>query len=32
MKAGRERIFINTRFFDLLMRPESAPEPEPTLF
>jgi Fic family protein len=32
VKAGRERIFINTKFFELLMRPESAPEPEPTLF
>ena len=32
MRAGRERIFINTKFFALLMRPESAPEPEPTLF
>ncbi len=32
IKAGRERIFINTRFFELLMRPESAPDPEPTLF
>ncbi|MEO8095194.1 MAG: Fic family protein [Pseudolysinimonas sp.] len=32
VKAGRERIFINMRFFQLLMRPESAPEPEPTLF
>ena len=32
VKAGRERIFINTKFFKLLMRPESAPEPEPTLF
>jgi Fic family protein len=32
VRAGRERIFINTRFFQLLMRPESAPEPEPTLF
>ena len=32
VKTGRERIFINTRFLDLLMRPESAPEPEPTLF
>jgi len=25
VKAGRERIFINTKFFDLLMRPEAAP-------
>lgn len=32
VRAGRERIFINTRFFELLMRPERAPEPEPTLF
>jgi Fic family protein len=32
VKAGRERIFINTRFFELLMRPESSPEPVPTLF
>jgi len=32
MRAGRERIFINTKFFALLMRPESAPELEPTLF
>lgn len=32
VKAGRERIFINSRLFQLLMRPESAPEPEPTLF
>jgi len=32
VKAGRERIFINTAFFELLMRPESAPEREPTLF
>lgn len=32
VRAGRERIFINTRFFDLLLRPESAPAAEPTLF
>lgn len=32
VKSGRERIFINSRFFTLLMRPEIAPEPEPTLF
>ena len=32
VKAGRERIFINSKFFQLLMRPEVAPEPEPTLF
>lgn len=34
IRAGRERIFINTKFFELLMRPESAPAelPEPTLF
>jgi len=32
VKVGRERIFINSRFFQLLMRPESAPEPPPTLF
>lgn len=32
VKSGRERIFINSRFFQLLMRPESAPEPAPTLF
>jgi hypothetical protein len=30
VKAGRERLFIITKFFELLMRPESAPEP--TLF
>ena len=32
IRAGRERIFINSKFFQLLMRPELAPEPEPTLF
>ncbi len=32
VKAGRERIFINVRFFELLLRPESAPTTEPTLF
>lgn len=32
VKAGRERLFINTRFFELLMRPETAPQSEPTLF
>lgn len=32
VKTGRERIFINSKFFQLLMKPESAPEPEPTLF
>jgi Fic family protein len=32
VRAGRERIFINARFFELLMRPEVAPVREPTLF
>lgn len=32
IRAGRERLFINTRFFDLLIRPETAPQPEPMLF
>ena len=34
VRTGRERIFINTKFFELLMRPESAPTQmtEPTLF
>jgi len=32
VRTGRERLFINSRFFDLLIRPESAPDPEPTLF
>lgn len=32
VRAGRERIFINTRFFELLLRPDAAPPPEPTLF
>jgi Fic family protein len=32
VRAGRERIFINVKFFDLLLRPESAPQAEPTLF
>ena len=32
IRVGRERIFINTRFFTLLLRPESAPAAEPTLF
>jgi Fic family protein len=32
VRTGRERLFINSRFFDLLVRPESAPDPEPTLF
>lgn len=32
VRAGRERIFINVRFFELLLRPESAPAAEPTLF
>jgi Fic family protein len=32
VKAGRERLFINTRFFELLTRPETAPQVEPTLF
>lgn len=32
IKAGRERIFINSKFFNLLMRPEIAPETEPTFF
>lgn len=32
VRAGRERIFINTRYVELLVRPESAPEPETTLF
>jgi Fic family protein len=32
VRAGRERIFINMRFLDLLIRPETAPDPEPTLF
>ncbi len=32
LRAGRERLFINTRFFDVLTRAESAPQPEPTLF
>ena len=32
VRAGRERIFINVKFFDLLLRPESAPQAQPTLF
>lgn len=32
VKSGRERIFINSRFFQLLLSPEIAPEGEPTLF
>lgn len=32
VRSGRERIFINTQFFDLLLRAEAAPPLEPTLF
>lgn len=32
VKAGRDRIFINRQFFDLLLRPEAAPDRQPTLF
>ena len=32
IKAGRDRLFINAKFFDLLMRPETTPEAEATLF
>ncbi len=32
VRAGRERIFINSRFFQLLVSPETAPDSEPTLF
>ncbi|WP_231600488.1 Fic family protein [Salinibacterium sp. SWN248] len=32
VKAGRERLFINSKFFELLMKSESAPESEQTLF
>jgi Fic family protein len=32
LKSGRDRIFINRRFFQLLTRPEAVPPAEPTLF
>lgn len=32
MRSGRERLFINVRFFELLIGPESAPPGDLTLF
>ena len=32
VRVGRDRLFINTKFFDLLLRPEEAPPREETLF
>ena len=33
VRVGRERLFVNTSFFDLLVRPDtSTPRAEPTLF
>jgi len=32
IRAGRERLFINSRFLELLVKPERAPDAEPTLF
>lgn len=32
LRAGRERLFINSKFFQLLVSPDAAPDPEPTLF
>lgn len=32
VRVGRERLFINSKFFQLLVSPDAAPDPEPTLF
>jgi Fic family protein len=32
VRVGRDRLFINTKFFDLLLRPEEAPPREESLF
>jgi Fic family protein len=32
VRSGRDRLFVNMKFLELLIRPESAPVGEPTLF
>jgi Fic family protein len=32
VRSGRDRLFVNVKFLELLIRPESAPAGEPTLF